>query len=285
MQNMTTTKKVKEKHALAFTQLGAYKHLLPLVAEVLETVDKAEKKTHAKLWWLLYETSVNAVTELVNGYNKFHSGDKAAVYNNARSEMSRMQAVIIILTQLNLFKNAAAQEYCLQLDECVRAMNSLIRKMEGTKEGYGMHSPVQNWGGGALNNDCMCNIYLFTKSGCVIMLEDMKIFHKTYEFIRWLHSLLKKFPKSEKYTMAQKIENTALNVLESIIQSNNDFDKKANLQKAIVELDKLRIFFRLSKDLQLVSFRQYEYGCSLINEIGRMLGGWYRSQVKAEDTR
>ena len=108
------------------------------------------------------------------------------------------------------------------------------------------------------------------------MIEDMKIFHKTYEFIKWLHTLLNKFPKSEKYTMAQKIENTSLNFLESIIQSNNDFDKKQSLQKAIVELDKLRIFFRLSKDLQFISFSQYEYGSKSINEIGRMLGGWYK---------
>ena len=99
------------------------------------------------------------------------------------------------------------------------------------------------------------------------MIEDMKIFHKTYEFIKWLHTLLNKFPKSEKYTMAQKIENTSLNFLESIIQSNNDFDKKESLQKAIIELDKLRIFFRLSKDLQFISFDQYEYGSNLINDL------------------
>nr|AQS29525.1 hypothetical protein [uncultured archaeon]AQS29586.1 hypothetical protein [uncultured archaeon] len=108
------------------------------------------------------------------------------------------------------------------------------------------------------------------------MIEDMKIFHKTYEFIKWLHTLLNKFPKSEKYTMAQKIENTSLNFLENIIQSNNDFYKKVSLQKAIVELDKLRIYFRLSNDLQFISFSQYEYGSKLIDEIGRMLGGWYK---------
>jgi len=32
----------------------------------------------------------------------------------------------------------------------------------------------------------------------------------------------------------------------------------------------------LSKDLQFISFSQYEYGSKLINEIGRMLGGWYK---------
>ena len=108
------------------------------------------------------------------------------------------------------------------------------------------------------------------------MLEDLKIFHNTYEFLKWLHPLLNKFPKSEKYTMAQKIEIALLNFLESIIQSNNDFDKKESLRKAIVELDKLRIFFRLSKDLQFISFPEYEHGSILINEIGRMLGGWYK---------
>jgi len=128
-------------------------------------------------------------------------------------------------------------------------------------------------GGEALFSNKIIQIY--AQRG-LNMIEDMKIFHKTYEFIKWLHTLLNKFPKSEKYTMAQKIENTSLNFLESIIQSNNDFDKKQSLQKAIIELDKLRIFFRLSKDLQFISFDQYEYGSNLINEIGRMLGGWYK---------
>lgn len=108
------------------------------------------------------------------------------------------------------------------------------------------------------------------------MIEDMKIFHKTYEFIKWLYTVLNKFPKSEKYTMGQKIESTALAFLESIIESNNGFDKKHSLQKAIVELDKLRILFRMSKDLQFISFNQYEFGSKSVDEIGKMLGGWYK---------
>jgi four helix bundle protein len=111
------------------------------------------------------------------------------------------------------------------------------------------------------------------------MIEDMKIFHKTYEFIKWLHTLLNKFPKSERYTLAQKIENTSLTFLEKIIQSNNDFNKKESLRSAIVELDKLRVFFRMSKDLQFISFSQYEHGSKLIDEIGRMIGGWYKKYI------
>jgi len=112
-----------------------------------------------------------------------------------------------------------------------------------------------------------------------IVLEDLKLFHKTYEFIKWLHVLLNKFPKSEKYTLAQRIENTALNVLGGIIESNNEFDKTKSLQKTIVELDKLRVFYRLAKDLGFMSFAQYEHGSKLVDEMGRMLGGWYKKSM------
>jgi hypothetical protein len=87
---------------------------------------------------------------------------------------------------------------------------------------------------------------------------------------------LNKFPRTEKYTLGERIENTALNVLDGIIESNNEFEKTKSLQKTVVELDKLRIFFRLAKDLAFMSFEQYEYGSKLIDELGRLLGGWYK---------
>ena len=111
------------------------------------------------------------------------------------------------------------------------------------------------------------------------MLEDMIVFHKTYEFIKWLHALLNNFPKSEKYTLAQKIENASLSVLEGVIKSNHDFDKAASIEATIVELDKLRVFFRLAKDLRFISFAQYEEGAKLIDEIGRLLGGWKKKSL------
>jgi retron-type reverse transcriptase len=118
-----------------------------------------------------------------------------------------------------------------------------------------------------------------------MMIEDLKVFHKTYEFIKWLHFLLNKFPKSVKYTMAQKIENTSLNVLEGIIQSNNEFDKEDSIKQTIIELDKLRVFFRMSKDMQFISFEQYENGARQIDEIGRMLGGMLKSIYKKKQDK
>ena len=48
---------IQEKKSMPFTKLGVYIHLLPIIIELLETVDKAEKNKHTKLWLMLYETS------------------------------------------------------------------------------------------------------------------------------------------------------------------------------------------------------------------------------------
>ena len=105
------------------------------------------------------------------------------------------------------------------------------------------------------------------------MLKDLEIFKEMYEFMLWLYPTVKKFPKSEKYVMGERIETTALNVMEGIIASNCQFEKKQTLKKTSVELEKLRIFMRLAKDLKLMSFRKYEIASKMINEIGKMLGG------------
>jgi len=105
------------------------------------------------------------------------------------------------------------------------------------------------------------------------MLKDLHIFQKMYEFLLWLYPTVKKFPKNEKYVLGERIEKTALNVMEGVITSNCEFDKKETLKKTNVELEKLRIFIRLAKDQKLMNFRKYELASKMINEIGKILGG------------
>jgi len=106
------------------------------------------------------------------------------------------------------------------------------------------------------------------------MLDDLIIYQKTYDFLLWLHPVINKFPKSQRFVLGQRIENKTLDLLHSMIVANALREKAATLKQASVELDELRILIRLSKDLHFVNIKQYSVAAEKMNEIGRLLSGW-----------
>ena len=110
------------------------------------------------------------------------------------------------------------------------------------------------------------------------MFQDLVIFQKVYDLILWLYPTVNKFPKSQRFVLGQQIENTVLEILKGTIQANQESNKLLYLKQISVDLDKLRILIRLSKDLKFISLRQYQFAADKINEIGRILGGWMKNQ-------
>lgn len=117
-------------------------------------------------------------------------------------------------------------------------------------------------------------------------LQDFKVYTKTYDYMNWLFPLTMRFPKSQRFVLAQRIENTALSILELIIEANARRHKPPCIQEALVKLELLQVLIRFAKDQQLLSLRKYETSSKHLAEIGRLLGGWLRQaqRVTEEET-
>ena len=108
---------------------------------------------------------------------------------------------------------------------------------------------------------------------------DIPIFHKIYDLYRLLHSYHPRIPKSERYTIWQKCENTTLALLEALIETSHYSDDK-RLQFLYIlsnKLDLLKILMRLAKDTRTIDPQQYLAVQVIIQEIGKMVGGWIKS--------
>ena len=112
------------------------------------------------------------------------------------------------------------------------------------------------------------------------MLDQLVIFEKAYELIRWLYPAVRKFPKAQRFVLGQQIENTALDVLRGIIRANAEREKLPYLKRISVDLDTLRILLRLAKDLEFISVRQWAFAAERMNEVGKLLGGWMKSAAR-----
>jgi len=101
------------------------------------------------------------------------------------------------------------------------------------------------------------------------------IFIKTYDFLLWLIPLTLKFPKSQRFLLAERTGQLALDFYELILEAA--FTRLESIKfftEADLLLQKIRLYLRLSFDLKCISIGQYEFATKSLDEIGRLLGGW-----------
>ena len=103
------------------------------------------------------------------------------------------------------------------------------------------------------------------------------IFVKTHDLLIWLLQHTAGFPKSERFRMAKRVEDSAFRFYDLIARATKSGDKRRSvLLEADLELDRLRLNVRLCVELKLLNVEQYEHAASLLVEIGKLLGGWIK---------
>ncbi len=111
-------------------------------------------------------------------------------------------------------------------------------------------------------------------------MEELKILQKTFDMMEYAYPALAQYPKSEKFALCTDIKRCMDTMLERIIEANKKYYKKTTLQELDVEIEKLRAYIRLSYKLGFLPMKKYDIWSGMIDEIGRMLGGWMKSQQK-----
>ena len=104
--------------------------------------------------------------------------------------------------------------------------------------------------------------------------QTAPVLEKTYQFVLWVVPTVEKFPRSQKLLLSDRIQNSALDVLEGLVEAAYTKARAPILARVNLDLEKLRYLFRLAKDLHYLDLRRYEFAARALDEIGRMVGGW-----------
>ena len=106
------------------------------------------------------------------------------------------------------------------------------------------------------------------------MKDNYPIYVKWLSVTDWILDTLEKFPKSVRFTLTNRIANLTLDVMEGIIEAIYTKERAHILGRVNIYIEKLRILFRISHRRRYLSERQYEHVSGLLDEAGRMTGGW-----------
>jgi hypothetical protein len=104
------------------------------------------------------------------------------------------------------------------------------------------------------------------------------MFVKTEEFMVWLLGHTAKFPKSERFRLAQRIDNAIFD-FHAVLIAAATYPNQAReyLLQAQLELNKLRAYLRLAMETRCASQSQYGFAAEYTVELGKLLGGWLKS--------
>ncbi len=108
---------------------------------------------------------------------------------------------------------------------------------------------------------------------------DIPIFKKTYELFKLSYEYRLTVPKQDRYALWQRCEDTIIDVLEGIMEASrlSKPEKLPILESVSVKINCLRVFIRLAKDIKAIDNKKYVQLEGVIDEIGRMIGGWIKA--------
>jgi hypothetical protein len=116
------------------------------------------------------------------------------------------------------------------------------------------------------------------------MPKEIDAITKLYDYILWIIPKLERFPRSQKFLLADRIENLMLDLLDLLIEAAYTRNKRSLLISANLKLEKLRYLVRISKDLKLVNMKSYEFSARAVDGIGKSIGGWLK-YIQSENTQ
>jgi len=106
--------------------------------------------------------------------------------------------------------------------------------------------------------------------------EDYPLYVHWYKSLGWIMDCVERLPKKVRFSLATRITDLSLEVLELIIEAIYQKERVMTLKKINLNIEKLRVLFRFCFERQYLSIKQYEYISRELNEAGKMTGGWIK---------
>ncbi len=107
---------------------------------------------------------------------------------------------------------------------------------------------------------------------------EMPILSQLLVLYESVHTLVFSFPKYERYSLGEKMQETILSAMELAVIANgsNKYEKEKILLRANAKIELLKVLVRIALNCKMLETRHYIETQRRIQEIGKMIQGWIR---------
>src|SRR6516162_6064505 len=108
--------------------------------------------------------------------------------------------------------------------------------------------------------------------------QALVVITKTHDLILWSCNYTSKFPRNHRFVLGERIERNLYDLLEILLRAKYTRQRQPLLEQANLTLEILRFQMRLAKDLQCLKVESYGFAAKALDEIGKLVGGWLKSE-------
>lgn len=107
--------------------------------------------------------------------------------------------------------------------------------------------------------------------------ENLPVYKTSYDLLIWIFQMIKGFPKEYKYSLGDKIKNETIELISNIYKANLQKEKKDRLSIARENIELIRLYVRICKDLKVINIAKFIEINLLIESISKQLYAWMKS--------
>lgn len=109
------------------------------------------------------------------------------------------------------------------------------------------------------------------------LYSELPVYKASYDLLLAIFDFSRGFTREYKYTVGEKLKNETVDMITNIYRANSRREKGPLLARARENIEVIRLYLRLLRDLQQVSIRKFVEINELIEDISRQLTGWTKS--------
>ena len=111
--------------------------------------------------------------------------------------------------------------------------------------------------------------------------NNLPVYKVSYDLLLEVFKIIKLFPREYKYNLGDKIKNEIIDLISNVYKANSSFDNRlSKIKNAREQVETLRLYFRLSKDLHLLNIDKFVIVSEKIESLSKQLYSWEKSFSK-----
>ena len=105
----------------------------------------------------------------------------------------------------------------------------------------------------------------------------MPVYKACYDLLLEIFQFTKDFSREYKYTVGESLKNQTVALLTLIFRANSRKDKDQVLQEARENIEVIRLFIRLMKDMHQISLKKFVQVNKKVEDVSKQLTGWQKT--------